>query len=60
MWKKLVQLQEIADMLVPYLLEHHYTHVELLPITEHPSDESWGYQVVGFMLQPHATGHRNS
>ncbi|HHX38062.1 MAG TPA: 1,4-alpha-glucan branching protein GlgB [Clostridiaceae bacterium] len=40
--------QEIADMLVPYIKEQHYTHVELLPITEHPADESWGYQVVGF------------
>jgi len=40
--------QELAARLVPYVAALGFTHVELLPITEHPLDESWGYQTTGF------------
>ncbi len=40
--------RELADKLVPYVQQQGYTHLELLPIMEHPLDESWGYQCTGF------------
>ncbi|HYZ15308.1 MAG TPA: 1,4-alpha-glucan branching protein GlgB [Candidatus Acidoferrum sp.] len=40
--------QELADRLVPYVAELGFTHIELLPITEHPFDLSWGYQTTGW------------
>ena len=40
--------RQLADALGKYVVDMGYTHVELLPICEHPLDQSWGYQVSGF------------
>ncbi len=51
-WKKnngqFINYRELAHSLADYCREMGYTHVELLPLAEHPLDESWGYQVTGF------------
>jgi 1,4-alpha-glucan branching enzyme len=56
-WRKLpdekwgsryLSYRELAETLIPYVLELGYTHIELLPIAEYPFDGSWGYQVLGF------------
>lgn len=51
-WKRnynsFMNYREIAVELAKYCLEMGFTHVELMPIQEHPLDESWGYQVSGF------------
>ena len=40
--------EELSETLVPYVKEMGYTHIEILPLMEHPLDASWGYQVTGF------------
>ncbi|MBY0146477.1 1,4-alpha-glucan branching protein GlgB [Neobacillus niacini] len=52
-WKKhengdFLTYREMAAELIPYVLEHGFTHVELLPLIEHPFDGSWGYQGTGY------------
>ena len=45
---EMLSYRDIGKYLVPYVKEMGFTHVELLPITEHPLDASWGYQCTGY------------
>lgn len=52
-WKKkedgsLLSYKELAEELIPHVVEHGFTHIELLPVIEHPLDASWGYQGTGY------------
>lgn len=47
-WRLGLTYLELAQQLVSYVKEHSFTHVEFLPVTEHPYGPSWGYQVTSF------------
>ena len=52
-WKRqtdgtLLSYEDIANQLVSYVKQRGFTHVELMPVMEHPLDDSWGYQVVNY------------
>lgn len=46
--REFLTYRELAEELIPWAQQHGFTHLELLPIAEHPLDESWGYQVTGY------------
>ncbi|MCG8919632.1 1,4-alpha-glucan branching protein GlgB [Actinokineospora sp. PR83] len=47
-WRQGLGYRELAQELGDYLVEHNFTHVELLPVAEHPFGGSWGYQVTSY------------
>jgi 1,4-alpha-glucan branching enzyme len=62
-WKRLTEdnnrplnYREMAPILADHVIEMGFTHVELMPLAEHPFDGSWGYQVTGFFAPTHRFG----
>ncbi|MEI6405001.1 MAG: 1,4-alpha-glucan branching protein GlgB [Actinomycetes bacterium] len=47
-WRKNKSYRDLADELVEYVVENGFTHVELMPVAEHPYAPSWGYQVTSY------------
>jgi 1,4-alpha-glucan branching enzyme len=52
-WKKkengdYLTYKELATELIPYVVDHGFTHIEIMPLVEHPLDASWGYQGTGY------------
>jgi 1,4-alpha-glucan branching enzyme len=45
---RFLNFRELAERLVPYVKDMGFTHIELMPVSEHPLDESWGYQTTGY------------
>ena len=47
-WRPGLSFRQLADELTNYVVEHGFTHVELMPVAEHPFGGSWGYQVTSY------------
>ncbi|CAM5791302.1 1,4-alpha-glucan branching protein GlgB [Cellulomonas persica] len=56
-WRQGLSYRELAHQLTGYVLDLGFTHVELLPVAEHPYAPSWGYQVTGYYAATSRFGH---
>ncbi|MGN8247433.1 1,4-alpha-glucan branching protein GlgB [Cellulomonas soli] len=56
-WRQGLSYRELAEQLTEYVLELGFTHVELLPVSEHPFGGSWGYQVSSYYAPTSRFGH---
>ncbi len=56
-WRPGLGYRELADQLIEYIHELGFTHVEFLPVAEHPYGPSWGYQVTGYYAPTSRFGH---